>query len=164
MYSYHYYNGVSERLQSIMPMAHWSPEKAHTEEYLAVAPGMARSNAPLRDRYVPGGQMWVTESGDAAEPIREGAHVYAHSRHDGKPGKAYLVINNSMTETTTVELPGKAEIYQLTAETPRASVMQCNGKALTLGESYALPAMDPVAAEGTLTLPALSCTFIVTEG
>lgn len=236
VYSYHYYNGVSERLQSIMPMAHWSPEKAHTEEYLAVAPGMARSNAPLRDRYVPGGQMWVTESGDAgggdtwastyldvlrtlnelggfsavtdgiifhntlassdygylkpevfdprpnffavvlwnrlmgttvydaAEPIREGAHVYAHSRHDGKPGKAYPVINNSMTETTTVELPGKAEIYQLTAETPRASVMQCNGKALTLGEGYALPAMDPVAAEGTLTLPALSCTFIVTEG
>lgn len=236
VYSYHYYNGVSERLQSIMPKAHWSPEKAHTEEYLAVAPGMARSNAPLRDRYVPGGQMWVTESGDAgggdtwastyldvlrtlnelggfsavtdgiifhntlassdygylkpevfdprpnffavvlwnrlmgttvydaAEPIRESAHVYAHSRRDGKPGKAYLVINNSMTETTTVELPGKAEIYQLTAETPRASVMQCNGKALTLGEGYALPAMDPVAAEGTLTLPALSCTFIVTEG
>lgn len=101
---------------------------------------------------------------DAAEPIREGAHVYAHSRRDGKPGKAYLVINNSMTETTTVELPGKAEIYQLTAETPRASVMQCNGKALPLGEGYALPATDPVAAEGTLTLPALSCTFIVTEG
>jgi len=37
-------------------------------------------------------------------------------------------------------------------------------QALTLGEGYALPAMDPVAAEGTLTLPALSCTFIVTEG
>lgn len=160
VYSYHYYNGVSERLQSIMPMAHWSPEKAHTEEYLAVAPGMARSNAPLRDRYMPGGQMWVTESGDAggggdtrastyldvlrtlnelggfsavtdgiifhntlassdygylkpevfdprpnffavvlwnrlmgttvydaAEPIREGAHVYAHSRRDGKPAR-----------------------------------------------------------------------------
>ena len=25
---------------------------------------------------------------DAAEPIREGAHIDAHSRADGKPGKA----------------------------------------------------------------------------
>lgn len=100
---------------------------------------------------------------DAAEPIREGAHVYVHSRRDGKPGKACLVINNSMTETTTVELPGRAQVYQLTAETPRASVMQCNGIPLTLGENYALPAMDPVTAEGTVTLPPMSCTFLVTE-
>ena len=60
---------------------------------------------------------------DAAEPIREGAHVYAHSRADGKPGKAYLVINNSLTDTTTVTLPKEAEVYQLSAETLRSQTM-----------------------------------------
>ena len=38
------------------------------------------------------------------EEIREGAHVYCHSRKDGQAGYAYLVINNS-EDVTTVELP-----------------------------------------------------------
>lgn len=236
VYSYHYYNGISERLASLMPNSHWPAEKAHTEAYLAVAPAMARANVPLRDKYVPGAQMWVTESGDAGgggntwastyldvlrtlnelgsfatitdgiifhntlassdygylkpecfdprpnffavvlwnrlmgttvydagEPIREGAHVYAHSRRDGKAGKAYLVINNSMTEPTQVELPGTVQVYQLTAESSRCAVMQCNGTPLVLGENFQLPSMNPVAASGTLELPALSCTFLLTE-
>ncbi len=62
-----------------------------------------------------------------------------------------------------VELPGKVQVYQLTAETPRASVMQCNGVPLVLGEGYALPAMDPVTAEGRVQLPPMSCTFIITD-
>ena len=99
---------------------------------------------------------------DAAEPIREGAHVYAHSRADGKPGKAYLVINNSLTETTTVTLPKEAEVYQLSAETLRSQTMLCNGKALVLGEGNALPEIAPAAAPaGELVLPAATCTFIV---
>lgn len=65
VFSYHYYNGVSERMASIMPDAHWPAKLAHTDDYLAVAPDTARSYAALRDRYVPGGQLWVTESGDA---------------------------------------------------------------------------------------------------
>lgn len=235
IYSYHYYNGVSERLASLMPYAHWDAEKAHTEAYLAVAANMAKFHAEKRDIYCPGGEMWVTESGDAGgggdtwastyldvirtlnelgsfsvvtkgiifhntlassdygylkpevfdprpnyfavllwnrlmgttvydanERIREGAHVYAHSRADGKPGKAYLVINNSLTDAATVALPKEAEVYQLSAETLRAETMLCNGKALVLGEGNALPEMAPVAAKaGELTLPAATCTFIV---
>ena len=99
---------------------------------------------------------------DAAEPIREGAHVYAHSRADGKPGKVYLVINNSLTETTTVTLPKEAEVYQLSAETLRSQTMLCNGKALVLGKGDALPEITPAAAPaGELVLPAATCTFIV---
>ena len=235
VYSYHYYNGVSERLEPVMPFAHWKADKAHTEEYLAVASNMAKFHAEKRDIYCPGGEMWVTEAGDAggggdtwastyldvfrtlnelgsfsvvtrgiifhntlassdygylkpevfdprpnyfavllwnrlmgttvydaAEPIREGAHVYAHSRADGKPGKAYLVINNSLTETTTVTLPKEAEVYQLSAETLRSQTMLCNGKALVLGEGDALPEITPAAAPaGELVLPAATCTFIV---
>ena len=89
-------------------------------------------------------------------------HIAIDARADGKPGKAYLIINNSRTDTTTVALPKDAEVYQLSAETLRAETMLCNGKALVLGEGNALPEMAPVAAKaGELTLPAATCTFIV---
>ena len=224
VYSYHYYNGVSERLEPVMPFAHWKADKAHTEEYLAVASNMAKFHAEKRDIYCPGGEMWVTEAGDAggggdtwastyldvfrtlnelgsfsvvtrgiifhntlassdygylkpevfdprpnyfavllwnrlmgttvydaAEPVREGAHVYAHSRADGKPGKAYLVINNSLTDTTTVTLPKEAEVYHLSAETLRSQTMLCNGKALVLGEGNALPEITPAMIKALLS-------------
>lgn len=65
VFSYHYYNGISERLALIAPMAHWNPCEAYTDAYLSVARDYARAHALLRDQYVPGGQLWVTESGDA---------------------------------------------------------------------------------------------------
>jgi hypothetical protein len=49
----------------MMPTGHWPAEAAHTDEYLQVAPGICYMNIPARDKYVPGGEMWVTESGDA---------------------------------------------------------------------------------------------------
>ncbi len=65
VYSYHYYNGASERIASIAPSAHWGSELAHTDAYLSVAERIAKEQTKYRDRYVCGGQMWVTESGDA---------------------------------------------------------------------------------------------------
>ena len=65
VFSYHYYNGISERLESVMPDAHWPADMAVSEPYLAMAGRCARVFAPYRDKYVPGGEMWVTESGDA---------------------------------------------------------------------------------------------------
>lgn len=65
VFSYHYYNGVSERLAAVMPDAHWDAGLAHSDAYLAVAPDCAKAHIPLRDQFVPNGQMWVTESGDA---------------------------------------------------------------------------------------------------
>ncbi|MGN0479920.1 MAG: beta-glucuronidase [Hominenteromicrobium sp.] len=65
VFSYHYYNGVSERMASVLPSAHWPAEKAHTDAYLSVAPACAEKHAALRDQYVPGAPLWVTESGDA---------------------------------------------------------------------------------------------------
>ena len=234
VYSYHYYNGISERLELVMPAMHWSSDKVLTEEYLNVAPVNAKLNAPYRDKYVPNGEMWVTESGDAGgggntwastyvdvfrtlnelgtfatitdgvifhntlassdygflkhgtfdprpnyfavllwnrimgttvydtkEEIREGAHVFAHSRKDGKDGVAYLIINNSETETTTVDLPKAAEVYKLHADTLRATVMKLNGKELVLDENNNVPAMDPVVVEGTLTLEPATIAFVV---
>ena len=235
VYSYHYYNGISERLAGMMPDAHWDAAKAHTEEYLAVAAQSARANVPGRDRYCPGGQMWVTESGDAGgggdtwastyldvirtlnelaefatitdgvishntlassdygflqhgtfdprpnyfaallwnrlmgpvvydsgEPLREGARVYAHSRKDGKPGAVYMVINNSLSDVTTVELPCAAERYTLSAETLRSPVMLLNGRPLQLAGEYALPELAPAQQKaGVAELAPATVTFFV---
>lgn len=43
VFSYHYYNGISERLASIMPEAHWERSQAHTDAYLAVAPACVKN-------------------------------------------------------------------------------------------------------------------------
>lgn len=235
VFSYHYYNGVSERLASMLPKAHWPGELAHTDEYLAVAPDCARNHAPLRDRYVSGGQMWVTESGDAGgggntwastyldvlrtlnelgsfasvtdgvifhntlassdygflkhgsfeprpnyfavllwntlmgttvydceNPAMEGAHIYCHSRKDQQPGMVYLIINNSLSEETTVEIPQTAERYTLSAETIRSTVMQLNGKNLIVSDSAILIDFVPVIQEpGLITMSPGSCTFLV---
>ena len=63
VFSYHYYNGVSERGAAMG--GHWPVEACLTDKYLGVAANCARQYVDRRDRYVPGGQMWVTESGDA---------------------------------------------------------------------------------------------------
>ena len=233
VFSYHYYNGVSERGAAMG--GHWPFEAILTEQYLAVAASCARQYVARRDRYVPGGQMWVTESGDAGcggntwastycdvprtlnelgefctvtdgvifhntlassdygylkhgtfEPRpnyfavllwnrlmgstcydsgltnEEGAHIYCHSRKDGKEGLVYLVINNSQTETTTVELPGAAEVYALTGNGKfRSRTMLLNGRELVLGEDDALPELTGVPASGTVDIAPGGCTFIV---
>ena len=233
VFSYHYYNGVSERGAAMG--GHWPYEACLSEQYLAVAADCARQYVARRDKYVPGGQMWVTESGDAgcggntwastyADVPRtlnelgefctvtdgvifhntmassdygylkhgtflprpnyfavllwnrlmgktcyatgianaEGAHVYCHSRKDGKDGCVYLIINNSWTETTTVELPGAAQVYALTGKNGiRSRTMCLNGTELVLGENDELPALTGVEASGKLEIAPGGCTFIV---
>ena len=233
VFSYHYYNGVSERGAAMG--GHWPYEAILSEQYLGVPAYCALQYVPKRDKYVPGGQMWVTESGDAGcggntwastyadvprtlnelgqfctvtdgvifhntmassdygwlkhgtflprpnyfavllwkklmgttvyascEAIREGAHVFAHSRADGKEGVAYLVINNSWTETTTVELPKEATVYALTGNGGmRSRTMLLNGNELVLGENDALPELKGVPATGKVEVAPGGCTFIV---
>ena len=233
VFSYHYYNGVSERGAAMG--GHWPYEAILSEQYLGVAGLCARQYTDRRDKYVPGGQMWVTESGDAGcggntwastyadvprtlnelgefatitdgiifhntlassdygylkhgtfdprpnffavllwkrlmgntvyktgEALREGAHVYAHSRADGKDGVAYLVINNSWTDTTTVDLPGKAEVYALTGNGKiRSRTMLLNGTELVPDENDNLPALTPVTMEGKVEVAPGGCTFIL---
>ena len=236
VFSYHYYNGVSERMAAMMPSAFTPPEGAMSEGYLGAAAHTARCFSSYRDKYCPGGEMRVTESGDAGagghtwastylevprtlneigdfatvtngvifhntlassdygwlkhgsfdprpsyfavllwkklmgdtvydagEARREGAHVYAHSRADGREGMCYLVINSSWTETTTVELPRAAEVYALTGNGKmRSRTMLLNGQELVLGEQDALPEMVGVSVPaGTLKVAPGSCTFIV---
>lgn len=89
--------------------------------------------------------------------------VYARSRKDGKEGLVYLVINNSWTDTTTVELPKEAEVYALTGNGKiRSRTMLLNGREQVLGENNELPKLSPVKqATGTVELAPGSCTFFV---
>ena len=235
VFSYHYYNGISERLESVMPMAHWQADQTLSEPYLAMAGRCARAFAPFRDKYCPGGEMWVTESGDAGgggntwastymdvlrtlnelgefatvtdgvifhntlassdygflkhgtfEPrpnyfavklwqdlmgttvynsgiaIQEGAHVFCHSRKDGKDGCVYLVINNSLENATAVTLPKDAKAYVLAGKDGlRSRVMTLNGRDLVLGENDELPCLCGETVSGTVELAPGSCAFFV---
>jgi hypothetical protein len=237
IFSYHYYNGVSERMAAMMPSAFTPAEGALSEEYLGAAAYSAYCFTSYRDKYCPNGEMWVTESGDAGagghtwastylevprtlneiggfaavtngvifhntlassdygwlkhstfdprpsyfavllwkklmgntvydteEKIRLGAHVYAHSRADGKAGKAYLVINNSRTDVTTVEIPDGSTVYALTGNgSLRSRTMLLNGRELTLGDGDALPEFSGVTASRKIEIAPGGCTFIVTE-
>ncbi len=233
VFSYHYYNGISER-GSIMG-GHWDAADAAGEAYLAVAGNACRGYAPMRDKYCPGAQMWVTESGDAGcggntwastyldvlryanelaafsavtdgvifhntlcssdyglldhadfsprpnywlallwnrlmgpavydtgEAIREGVHLYAHSRRDGKDGAVYLLINNSTAEATTVDLPCPAQRYTLSAESLRAPQALLNGRPLAVDGLCGLPALEPVEQPaGPFQAAPASVTFLV---
>ncbi len=237
VYSYHYYNGVSDRLAGVMPAGHWQPEQANSENFLAVAIKTCQFHCGKRDEYVPGGEMWVTESGeaggggsswsstyldvlrtlnelggfsaltrgiifhntltasdyafldrnthdprpnffavklwqdlmgtqvyDAAEPVREGAHVYVQSYKADPTKKCYVIINNSETEATTVEIPTEGLVWDLAGKdgNKRASVMTLNGKDLVLGENNELPDLSgaPIAA-GKYELAPMHCAYLV---
>ncbi len=100
----------------------------------------------------------------SGEPVREGAHVYVQSYKKDASKKCYLIINNSETETTTVDVPNDGEIWVLAGKdgVKRATVMTLNGKDLVLGENWELPCLDgaPVAA-GKVALAPMTCTFLV---
>ena len=99
---------------------------------------------------------------DSGIANQEGAHVYCHSRKDGKEGCVYLVINNSWSETTTVELPGEAEVYALAGrDGMRSSVMTLNGSELVAGPKGELPELTGVKVSGTLEVAPGNCAFIL---
>ena len=99
---------------------------------------------------------------ETGEEIREGAHVYAHSRKDGKEGLVYLVINNSRTDTTDVELPKEACAYILEGEGKlRSRVMTLNSKPLQLLPGDELPELKGETVSGKVTLNPGSCAFFV---
>ncbi len=237
VYSYHYYNGVSDRLASVMPKGHWQPEQANSEAFLMVPIAMCRFHCGKRDQYVPGGEMWVTESGEAGgggsswsstyldvlrtlnelggfskltrgvifhntltasdyafldrnthdprpnffavklwqdlmgtqvydtnEPVREGVHLYCQSYKGDESRKCYLIVNNSNTESTTLELPTAATAYILAGKdgNKRASVMTLNGHDLVLGENNELPDLSGVEVPaGNLEIKPMHCAYIV---
>ena len=236
VFSYHCYNGISERMAQMVPHMHWGADKAMSEAYLATPVDAARCTLPVVDTYCPGGEIWVTEAGDAGAggctwastyldvvrtlnelggfaavtkgvifhntlassdygflkhgtfeprpnyfavllwntlmgttvfdtgiPVVEGAHVYAHNHKSDADKKVYLVINNSWTDTTIVELEQDAELYVLSGNgNMRSTVMYLNDEPLVLGENDVLPELKGrTIRDGSVELKPGNCAFIV---
>jgi heparanase 1 len=64
--SYHYYGGVSSRCAAMAPAAVTSETAARGSEWLARTAVVEAYYAGLRDQYLPGKPLWLTETADAA--------------------------------------------------------------------------------------------------
>lgn len=84
---------------------------------------------------------------DTGEKIREGVHLFANSRRDGKEGVAYLLVNNSMKEATEVVLGNGVDLYRLNAPFMRSTDIYLNGKILKLEDDMTMPELNPVRCE-----------------
>lgn len=103
---------------------------------------------------VTGGTFW--------KAYTEGAHIYCHSRKDGKNGYVYLVINNSWTVTTAVKFDDHAEAYVLSGKNGMRSRTMClNGNKLLLGSDDKLPNLSGKKVSQKLELAPGACAFIV---
>ena len=88
--------------------------------------------------------------------------MYAHSRKDGKDGFVYIIINNSKTTSTVVDVPTNATKYVLSATHIRSSELLLNGRPLTIENEYDLPNLEgEVQQAGELELPPETVTFLV---
>jgi heparanase len=64
--SYHYYGGVSSRCAGMIKEAVTNESEARSEAWLGKTGTTEKFYAGLRDKYLPGKQLWVTETADAA--------------------------------------------------------------------------------------------------
>jgi heparanase 1 len=98
---------------------------------------------------------------DSGVPIQEGLHVYTHSLRGHAGGVALLVINNSRTKTTSLDLPLAAERYTLTAPKLEGKEVQLNGHELKLQSNDDLPKLEGVRVPaGKLEFAPTSITFL----
>lgn len=100
---------------------------------------------------------------ETGEPIREGCHLFAQSRGDGKAGVCWMYLNNSWDKAASVVVPD-CEVYQLTAPAPRSTEIYLNGEPIVMPEApEEIPALHAVSRKaGIITMPPCSATFIVT--
>ena len=233
VFSCHSYTGSSERLASINGN-HFQFSQTLTEEYLGTTMDDLTYYASVRDEFIPNGEVWVTESGDAygggdtwastfvecfryideqcrfakltkgvifhntfassaygfldiythlprpqywaallfnqlagttvyetGEPLREGVHLYAFSRADGKQGACYIYLNNSQTDAITLNVP-KCTRYTLSSDRLRSEKIFLNGKELKMVDDNTMPELNGQdITAGELTLAPCTITYLV---
>ncbi len=101
---------------------------------------------------------------DCGEPVRMGAHVYCQS-YKADPGKkSWLIVNNSDSDSTAVEITEQGTLWLLAGKdgNKRAQIITLNGKDLVLGKNWELPDLSGADVQpGIMEIPAMSCAFIV---
>ena len=107
--------------------------------------------------------LWNSLVGNAvyAPPAVEGeGYVYAFSRRDGGGGAVYLLVNPTQ-HGLPVRHPA-ADVYLLSADAPRATVLRLNGEPLALAGDGSLPPLRPQhRPAGQLELPPCTVVFVV---
>lgn len=107
-------------------------------------------------------QLVGTNVYDAGIEAKEGAHVFAFSRKDGKDGFVYLIINNSLNESTIVNLSNEATLYALAGKCGiRSSIMTLNGNDMILDENNEMPEIIGETVIEKVELAPGSCAFLV---
>jgi heparanase 1 len=66
VFSYHFYGGVSKRCTRMGSASQATPEAALSVEWLSRTDRDEAYYAALRDRFLPGGAIWLTETGETA--------------------------------------------------------------------------------------------------
>ena len=98
---------------------------------------------------------------DTAEPIREGVHLYAFDRKDGKDGICYVYINNSKAESVELDVPN-CTLYTLSADKLRSREIKLNGRVLAMPDVNIIPDLSGDKQDaGSITLGPCTVSFIV---
>ncbi len=98
---------------------------------------------------------------DTHESIREGVHLYAFNRKDGKDGVCYVCINNSQTEALFLEVPDCVQ-YTLSSNKLRSERIFLNGQELKMVNDTTLPELSgQTVAAGMLELAPCTITYLV---
>ena len=122
---------------------HWPYEAILSEHYLSIAAHCARQYAPKRDRYVPGGQMWVTDSGDAGCGGNTWASTYADVPRTLNELGEFSTVTSGVIFHNTLASSDYGFLKHGTFE-PRPIITQfCCGTG-----SWARPAMPPARKSG----------------
>jgi len=96
-----------------------------------------------------------------AGPSREGLHLYAQCMRGHPGGVTLLAINNSRTQSSSLDIPSAAERYTLSAQKLAATDIELNGRELMLGADDALPELQGTSVPaGTVTLAPATSTFL----
>lgn len=95
-----------------------------------------------------------------AGPPRPGLHLYAHCMRGQPGGVTLLAINNSRTESASVDVPVPAERFTLSAQPLESHHVDLNGRPLALGARDSLPEMRGVSVPaGVVSLAPTTITF-----
>lgn len=99
----------------------------------------------------------------APQASSSGLHVFAHClRGNATGGVAVLAVNTSRTAAQTVEAPGAAEHYTLSAAELQSAGVSLNGRPLLVGIDGEVPDLrgQRVAGTGKIELAPASITFL----
>src|SRR5436305_13130551 len=79
VFSYHFYGAVSKRMEAAGPAAQTTEAAALSREWLSRTDRVYAFYAELRDRFMPGSPVWLTETAEAAAGGTPWAATFADS-------------------------------------------------------------------------------------